>query len=105
MRRNFKQIRFILCESCFWCASCLNQGITVDKCPICNNGNVESMSVFDNELDRSNLNPKKMTSYLNLKQMIDKYHFAHRNLIDKKHIFGRFLNLTNVRNEEHKRLP
>lgn len=59
MRRNFKQIRFILCESCFWCASCLNQGIIVDKCPICNNGNVESLPVSDNELDRSSRNPKK----------------------------------------------
>jgi len=59
MRRNLKQIRFILCESCFWCASCLNLGIKVDQCPICNNHKVESMRVSGNELDRSNLNPKK----------------------------------------------
>ena len=59
MRRNLKQIRFILCESCFWCASCLNLGIKVDQCPICNNHKVQLMPVSDNELDTSNLNPKK----------------------------------------------
>jgi hypothetical protein len=49
MRRNFKEIRFMLCESCYWSASCLNQRVTVDKCPICINDKVESMSVFDND--------------------------------------------------------
>ena len=41
----FKQIDFMLCESCFWCASSLssssiydlsNDDDTVSKCPICN---------------------------------------------------------------------
>ena len=42
----FKQINFMLCESCFWCASSLsssptlydlsNDDDTVSKCPICN---------------------------------------------------------------------
>jgi hypothetical protein len=41
----FKQIDFMLCESCFWCASSLssssiydlsNDDDTVCKCPICN---------------------------------------------------------------------
>jgi hypothetical protein len=70
MRRNFKQIRFIVCESCFWCASCLNQGITVDKCPSCNNGKVELLPVFDNELDRSSRTPKKADVVPHFEKMI-----------------------------------
>ena len=43
-RRFFKQIDFLLCESCFWCASSLSSSPsyhlsnedTVSKCPICN---------------------------------------------------------------------
>jgi hypothetical protein len=40
----FKQINFMLCESCFWCASSLSSSLlyyfsnndTVSNCPICN---------------------------------------------------------------------
>jgi hypothetical protein len=40
----FKQINFMLCESCFWCASSLSSSSlyyfsnddTVSNCPICN---------------------------------------------------------------------
>ena len=41
----FKQINFMLCESCFWCASSLSSSSplydlsnddTVSKCPVCN---------------------------------------------------------------------
>jgi hypothetical protein len=44
------QTHFLLCESCFWCASCLiNSGgaptTTILNCPICNNANVESLPV------------------------------------------------------------
>ena len=65
MRRNLNKIRFILCESCFWCASCLNLGVKVDRCPICDIGKVESMQVSDNELYKSNRNPIKSRSTAN----------------------------------------
>ena len=65
MRRNLNKIRFILCESCFWCASCLNLGVTIDRCPICDNGKVESMQVSGNELYKSNWNPIKSRSTAN----------------------------------------
>lgn len=31
-----RQVRFLLCGSCFWCASALAGG-AVEKCPSCNN--------------------------------------------------------------------
>ena len=47
-----KEIHFLLCESCFWCASCLNVAkMTVTKCPSCSDARLESMSVCDNELE------------------------------------------------------
>lgn len=67
MRRNLNKIRFILCESCFWCASCLNLGVKVDRCPICDICKVESMQVSDNELYKSNRNPIKSRSTANFK--------------------------------------
>ena len=44
--------RFLLCESCFWCASCINLSFNVEKCPLCINGNVESMPLSDKEIYR-----------------------------------------------------
>jgi hypothetical protein len=42
------QTYFLLCEACFWCATCLiNSGdaTTILNCPICNNAKVESLPV------------------------------------------------------------
>ena len=51
MKLTFKQPHFLLCSSCFWCASYLNFRGTVDLlCPSCLNGKVESMSISDNEI-------------------------------------------------------
>jgi hypothetical protein len=45
-----KEIHFLLCDSCFWCASCLNVAKkTVTKCPSCSDARLESMSISDNE--------------------------------------------------------
>ena len=42
-----KQIYFLICESCFWCASALSlrpiKNETIPKCPMCDNG--ESFSI------------------------------------------------------------
>ena len=42
-----KQIYFLICESCFWCASALSlrpiKKETIPKCPMCDNG--ESFSI------------------------------------------------------------
>jgi hypothetical protein len=43
------QKHFVLCESCFWCATCLvSRDETVSKCPICNNLRVKSLSIDEN---------------------------------------------------------
>ena len=41
------QIQFLLCESCFWCASCLSsKNVSVVKCPICHdNGKIKWMPI------------------------------------------------------------
>jgi len=26
---------FLICKSCFWCASCLNRNNRISKCPVC----------------------------------------------------------------------
>jgi hypothetical protein len=42
------QTHFLLCEACFWCATCLiNSGCAtiILNCPICNTAKVESLPV------------------------------------------------------------
>jgi hypothetical protein len=65
-KRTSEEIYFIICQSCFWCASYIatnTQAFTSEarrsrkggedairtKCPICIEGNIESMSVNGNE--------------------------------------------------------
>ena len=50
MKLTFKQPYFLLCSSCFWCASYLEWGGTVEICPSCINGKVESMPISDTEI-------------------------------------------------------
>lgn len=42
-----KESHFLLCGSCFWCASFLDLRFTSDVCPSCMNGKVESMPLSD----------------------------------------------------------
>jgi hypothetical protein len=66
-RRISEEIHFIICQSCFWCASYIGTNTRAfisearrrrtgggedaipTKCPICIEGNIESMSVNENE--------------------------------------------------------
>jgi hypothetical protein len=50
MKLTFEQPHFLLCGSCYWCASYLNLGGRVETCPSCMNGKVESMPISDNEI-------------------------------------------------------
>jgi hypothetical protein len=43
------RVNFLLCRSCFWCASCLSQDSTFTKCPSCTEGNIESLPIAENE--------------------------------------------------------
>jgi hypothetical protein len=50
-----RNINFLLCESCFWCASCLNVAErTVTKCPSCADARLVSMPI--SEMKYTNLN-------------------------------------------------
>lgn len=41
-----ERINFLLCESCFWCASyCNSYRKVVSKCPTCGRDNVESIPI------------------------------------------------------------
>jgi hypothetical protein len=55
-----KRVDFLLCPSCFWCASCLSSKIlsimaasedspSLAKCPSCNEGNIEFIPIAENE--------------------------------------------------------
>ena len=47
---SYKQIHFLLCGSCYWCASCFDMQkmikIISSMCPICVNCRIESLLVF-----------------------------------------------------------
>jgi hypothetical protein len=55
----FKQIDFMLCESCFWCASSLSSSSslhdlsnddTVSNCPICNENTLKLIPIYNKSL-------------------------------------------------------
>ena len=53
------KINFLLCESCFWCASYFNSyRKEVGKCPTCSRGNVESMPISNDDIYTFNYDPK-----------------------------------------------
>ena len=54
-REFFKQIHFLLCESCLWCASYLSSNsISIGKCPMCSN-KLEWMQMQLSNVDHSKL--------------------------------------------------
>jgi hypothetical protein len=41
-----KQVDFLLCPSCFWCASYFNfSELSIVKCPVCHNSRIEQLPV------------------------------------------------------------
>ena len=41
-----KRVDFLLCPSCFWCASYLNCGaLSIIRCPICRNNHIDQLPV------------------------------------------------------------
>jgi hypothetical protein len=58
----FENIHFLLCESCYWCASqSINCNISdrIIGCPSCNSSKIESMPVSDGEIYRFDHDPKR----------------------------------------------
>ena len=53
-----KQRHFLLCESCFWCASSIYL-VSMDWiCPVCNNSKIESIPIENNEMYKFNYNQR-----------------------------------------------
>jgi len=53
------KINFLICESCFWCASYFNNySMVVSNCPICGNKNIESMPI-SHEVNTSSHDPER----------------------------------------------
>ena len=53
---------FLICKSCFWCASYLNMSNMISKCPVCANnadGLLDSTPISDKELYRIDRNRKR----------------------------------------------
>ena len=41
-----KQVHFLLCPSCFWCASYFNsEEVSVIRCPMCHNNRIDQLPV------------------------------------------------------------
>ena len=54
------KINFLLCESCFWCASYFNNyRKVVTNCPICVSKKIESMPISHDEVHTSSHDPKR----------------------------------------------
>jgi hypothetical protein len=48
------KVRFVICDSCFWCASLLGNGVFFSRCPSCqSNNSLESIPVANREKYRS----------------------------------------------------
>jgi hypothetical protein len=43
------EINFLLCQSCFWCASYFNYSEVVPRCPACDSINIESLPISNSE--------------------------------------------------------
>jgi hypothetical protein len=52
---------FMLCEECYWCASCIRivHGRLI-KCPECNSPGVKSMPIFDDKTTKIDYNAKRV---------------------------------------------
>jgi hypothetical protein len=44
-----KERYFLICESCFWCASYFKSQSTFHKCPLCHEGKIECMPIGEDE--------------------------------------------------------
>jgi hypothetical protein len=62
INNNNNKIHFLLCGSCFWCASRFNNiddTTTTTKCPCCDNTRVESIPISYNEVYKFDYDPKR----------------------------------------------
>ena len=53
-------LHFLICDSCFWCASCIRLDALDVKCPSCNGNNVEWMRINDGEIHKFDCDRKDL---------------------------------------------
>ena len=57
-----KQIHFLLCESCFWCASYLSsKSVSVAKCPNCHDNKIRWMPISNINIYKLAMTPRLHT--------------------------------------------
>jgi hypothetical protein len=57
-----RTLQFLLCESCFWCASYIISDLekrNITTCPYCNGVRLESIPILDDEICKFNYRPKR----------------------------------------------
>jgi hypothetical protein len=55
-----RQIHFLLCNTCYWCASDIDvRKPMITQCPSCNSVEIESMPISDKELYKFDYHPKR----------------------------------------------
>ena len=52
------KVQFMICDSCFWCASILANGSAIDRCPCCKSDMMELMPLTTGEAFRFDHSPK-----------------------------------------------
>lgn len=58
-KRIADKIDFLICNSCFWCASCLTLDVefAIDECPYCKASSIEYIPIAANETYSFEYNP------------------------------------------------
>jgi hypothetical protein len=57
---SFHQRNFLICRSCFWCASYINKmGSVLEACPSCKDVKIESMPISFDETYRLDYDTKR----------------------------------------------
>lgn len=54
--RKYHHAEFLICNSCLWCASWLDNDNSIQRCPICASEKLESIPVAETEAYRMNMN-------------------------------------------------
>jgi hypothetical protein len=54
-----KKVQFLICDSCFWCASVLDDSMAAGACPLCKSSMLESIPLAEGESCRFDHNPTR----------------------------------------------
>lgn len=44
-----RKATFVICQDCFWCASCFKANDSFRRCPLCRNESIDSLPIFGDE--------------------------------------------------------